>query len=95
MVTRTIDGKTRVERALDRLGPPSEVLRRHDLACVRRMARCPFHEDREPSLSLYRSRRDGRERWRCHGCDIGGDAIDLEARLTHQTVREVIAEWSR
>jgi hypothetical protein len=43
-----------------------------------RVLRCPIpaHEDRHPSAALYRGR-DGRERWHCHTCARGGDAIDL------------------
>lgn len=32
---------------------------------------CPFHEDREPSLSVTAEK----GLWRCFGCDAGGDAI--------------------
>jgi DNA primase len=53
------------------------------------MARCPLHEDRTPSLSLYQGR-DGRARWHCHGCGVGGDALDLEAALSGQRVEDVI-----
>lgn len=36
-------------------------------------ARCPFHKDRKASASLNW----GKSRFRCHACDIGGDAIDI------------------
>ena len=53
-----------------------EAARRYGLAFDRRgRARCPFHDDRHPSMSF----KDGR--FRCWVCDIGGDAIDLTARL--------------
>jgi hypothetical protein len=56
-----------------------------------RMAFCPLHDNtRTPALSLYRGR-DGRERWRCHACDIGGDALDLESRLSGRSLRELLA----
>lgn len=54
------------------------------------MAVCLLHEDRTPSLSLYRGK-DGRERWKCHGCDRGGDALDLEAALSGRDVKDLIA----
>lgn len=40
---------------------------------------CPFHDDRRPSAGVYR---EG-EVWRfkCHGCDWGGDVFDVRARL--------------
>jgi hypothetical protein len=37
------------------------------------MARCPFHEDRTPSLSLNLNKGV----WRCHSCSKGGDAYTL------------------
>lgn len=43
---------------------------------VRRgMALCPFHDNtRTPALSIYRH--EGRWRFKCHGCDAKGDALD-------------------
>ena len=35
------------------------------------MARCPFHDDGTPSLSID----EAKGLWRCHGCGAGGDAI--------------------
>lgn len=40
------------------------------------VARCPFHDDRNPSFSIYTSR-DGKERYHCFGCGARGDAIDF------------------
>jgi len=78
-----------IEQALARAGSPTDVLRRHGVQVRGRMARCPLHEDSTPSLSLYRGR-DGHERWRCHGCERGGDALDLEAALRGCDVRELL-----
>src|SRR5262245_58241599 len=38
--------------------------------------RCPFpdHADNTPSFHLYTNRQ--KERWKCYGCDRGGDLID-------------------
>jgi DNA primase len=33
----------------------------------------PFHDDHRPSLSIYRSRRDDTERFRCWSCGNRGD----------------------
>jgi hypothetical protein len=38
------------------------------------MAKCPFHNDRRPSMKLD-------HRFHCFGCGADGDAIDLTARL--------------
>jgi hypothetical protein len=60
------------------------------------MAACPIHDGgrRTPCLSLYRGR-DGRERWKCHSCDAGGDALDLEAALSGRDIGELIRELGR
>jgi len=42
------------------------------------VARCPFHEDRRPSLTFFA---DGG--WKCFGCGAGGDAVDLVCRFFH------------
>ena len=38
---------------------------------------CPFHEDRNPSFCI---KQDGRQ-WRCWGCGMKGDVIELVRRL--------------
>jgi hypothetical protein len=75
-----------VEKARERLGGPAEVLARHGIRVRRNKALCPFHPDKNPSLSLYKNK------WKCFGCGEGGDAIDLEALLSGRTVNEVISE---
>lgn len=44
---------------------------------ARRTARCPFHEDHEPSLTAYLDS----ERFHCFGCGASGDVIELVERL--------------
>lgn len=39
------------------------------------MARCPFHEDRTPSMKIYD------DHFYCFGCQAHGDVTDLTARL--------------
>jgi len=78
-------------RVRERLGSCSAVLERHGTQVRGHRARCPFHEDGSPSLSLYE--REGVSRWRCHACDMGGDAIDLEARLSGSDAAEVARRW--
>lgn len=46
---------------------------------------------RTPPVSLYRSR-GGEERWHCHGCGIGGSAIDLVMAAHRLTVAEALEE---
>jgi DNA primase len=42
-------------------------------------ARCPFHDDRDPSLVIF----PGSQRWKCFGsgCNQGGDLIDLVQKM--------------
>ena len=87
-----ITDRTAVMKALSRIGTPAEVLTRHGVAVRHRMARCPFHDDRSPSLSLFTGR-DGKPRWRCHSCAVGGDALDLESALTGRPLRDVLRRW--
>lgn len=47
-------------------------------------ARCPFHDDRTPSLHVYEDPGQG---WYCFGCRRGGSAIDLAALLWHRDTR--------
>lgn len=51
--------------------------------------RCPFHDDRTPSLKV-----DGK-RWHCFGaCGVGGDVIDLACLLTGKRYAEAVF-WFR
>lgn len=36
---------------------------------------CPFHDDQNPSLSIFRGEK-GEWRFKCHGCDCGGTVVD-------------------
>jgi hypothetical protein len=84
-----------IERARERVGTPAAVLARHGLRVRGRMAFCPFHaNDRTPALSLYTGR-DGRGRWKCHGCQASGDALDLEALLSGRPLADVIRDLGR
>lgn len=47
-------------------------------------ALCPFHNDRHPSMSFKGNR------YRCFVCDIGGDSIDLAARLLNLSPVEAL-----
>jgi hypothetical protein len=83
---------SKLEAALARLGSPADVLARHGIKMRRREFFCPFHDDiRKPAGSLYRGR-DGKERWKCHVCLIGGDALDLEARLSGRSIKDLLRE---
>ena len=53
-----------------------DAARHYGLTFDRRgWALCPFHHDKHPSMSFRKGR------FRCWACNIGGDSIDLTARL--------------
>ena len=52
-----------------------QAARRYGLTVRQGRALCPFHRDTHPSLTFHAGR------WRCWVCDMGGDAVDLTARL--------------
>ncbi|HUP69681.1 MAG TPA: toprim domain-containing protein [Acidimicrobiales bacterium] len=49
---------------------------------------------RTPPVSIYRSR-NGEERWHCHGCGIGGSAVDLVMVTRGVLVRDALEELAR
>jgi len=53
--------------------------------------RCPFHDDRHPSASIYEGK-DGIWRFRCHGCGVSGDAYDIRSKVTGKTRQDLLCE---
>src|SRR5205809_723272 len=49
---------------------------------------------RTPPVSLYHTN-GGEQRWHCHGCGIGGSAIDLLMAARGLTVGEALHELAR
>ena len=78
------------QRVLETVGTPREVLERHGIPVRGKKARCPFHDDRHPSLNLYTNSR-GCFRWCCYAGCGRGDALTLEARLSSRPIRDVLA----
>ncbi len=60
-----------IEEACRRYLPGVELRRRGR----RLWACCPFHGEKTPSFMVD----TGRGRWKCFGCGLGGDALDLAA----------------
>ena len=62
---------------------PSRAAEQYGLTVSRSgMTRCPFHDDRHPSMKFYD------DHFHCFGCQTGGDVIDLTAKLFGITNRE-------
>jgi DNA primase len=61
------------------------VLERYNVEFTRKggklVARCPFHEDRTPSLKIEPYR--GTPRFHCFGCKAKGDIIDFVKRIAN------------
>lgn len=67
--------------AIKRAHPLLTVLERYGVvtygAGARRTALCPFHDDHEPSLTIFLDS----DRFHCFGCGATGDVIELVERL--------------
>ena len=69
-----------------------DAARRYGVEIERRcMARCPFHDDRTPSLKL------NPEFFYCFGCGAKGDVVDLVAKLftmtPYEAARKIAADF--
>lgn len=64
-------------RQLHRLKP--FLAERYGMKAVNGKYCCPFHSDDTPSMSLTKGR-DGTDRFKCHGCGVGGDIIEFVSR---------------
>jgi hypothetical protein len=85
------DGRADPAVAHANLGDCTAVLERYGIEVRRGMARCPFHPDDRPSLSV--TVKDGRGLFHCFGCEEGGDTITLEAKLAGTSVADVLRRW--
>lgn len=59
--------------------PIEQVAERLGLQVIKHKSRCPWHEDKHPSLS-FDTRRN---KYRCYVCDARGGVIDLVMNLKH------------
>jgi len=59
------------------------------------LAICPFHDDHEPSFSVFKGE-DGFWRWKClgSGCNKGGDYFDFKALKEGRPVDDILKEVS-
>lgn len=48
--------------------------------------RCPFHDEKTPSFSLYKDT----QRFFCYGCKQSGDAIDLVRHFKNMTFHQAV-----
>lgn len=59
-----------------------------DVSKPKRM-RCPFHEDTHPSAGIYQHE-DGSWKFKCLGCQLNLDVIDVLARIENKTPADVL-----
>lgn len=55
------------------------------------VGRCPFHEDRMPSLVVY----PHNQSWYCFGCDIGGDVFTFIQRIENVSFGDALRRLSQ
>jgi DNA primase len=85
-VTPDVDAKERIRQAVnivELVGSYQSDVRRQgqNFAC-----RCPWHDDRSPSLTINPTRQS----WKCWVCNIGGDIFSFVMRKENCTFREAI-----
>jgi len=68
-----------------------ETIQREGFSPIRRgnryWIRCPFHDDRKPSLCIDAER----GLWYCHGCGKGGDVITFIQELYSLSFKEAVS----
>lgn len=52
------------------------------------MAKCPFHDDHTPSMSV----KPDEGLWYCHACGFGGTVIDMHMRRMNVSCKEALAQ---
>ena len=53
----------------------------------------PFREDKHPSFSIYTDDKDGKQKWKDHATDEGGDAFDFYQRATNKSAKDAFAKF--
>ncbi len=88
---RVVEATDLAALADELLGPRWGASRSPTWACP-----SPTHAQtgRTPPVSVFRAR-SGEERWHCHGCGIGGSAVDLVMAAQGLAVRDAIEELGR
>lgn len=77
-----IKARLTVEEAIYKYLPEVRLQRK----AARLWALCPFHNEKTPSFCVSLDT----NRWRCFGCQVGGDVIDLVALALRIPLREAI-----
>lgn len=71
-----------IKQALDIYLPTLSLKKQGD----KLVGMCPFHDDRSPSFTI----RLDKNRFKCFGCNVGGDQLDLVALALNLPLREAL-----
>lgn len=92
MAPKTAEPENDLAEAKRRLPLPDLMKRLGDEARARKSALCPFHQDSNPSFSVFQSA-DGGWLFKCHAGCGSGDAIDYLARRRGLSTKEAISAF--
>ena len=53
---------------------------------------CPFHDDKNPSASIYASKKTGKPRFHCHPCNLNLGWADVLALASGRPVEDILSE---
>lgn len=81
-----------VQRLKEQAGeaPYRTRLRKFQKSSGRYTALCPFHNDHNPSLSVYRKDSVGVWLWKCFTCQTGGDVLQFVQDFDHVDFKQAI-----
>ena len=80
-------GEIEIDKVAERLG-----LELRSESATRKLALCPFHGDKTPSLLIDTSRSNSVQHFHCFACGEHGDAIDLVKGMLHLDFKSAV-EW--
>lgn len=76
-----------IDKVAERLG-----MEMRSESATRKLALCPFHNDKTPSLLIDTSRDNSGQHYHCFACGEHGDAIDLVKGVLHLNFKDAL-EW--
>lgn len=76
-----------IDKVAERLG-----MELRNESATRKLALCPFHNDKKPSLLIDTSRESSGQHYHCFACGEHGDAIDLVKGVLHIDFKAAL-EW--
>jgi len=76
-----------IDKVAERLG-----MEMRNESATRKLALCPFHNDKTPSLLIDTSRDNSGQHYHCFACGEHGDAIDLVKGVLHVDFKAAL-EW--